>query len=131
MDATTKQVDLLKEKLVLTMEEVEVEKTKTNELIEIVTREAGIAAKEQEIAQKQEDETNIVADAAKAAMAAANKELEAAIPAMEAARDAVDCLDVKAIQEFKGYNTPPGGTEDVAAAVQILFGIKEAKKRTW
>jgi len=46
MDATTNQVDLLKEKLVLTMEEVEVEKTKTNELIEIVTREAAIAAKE-------------------------------------------------------------------------------------
>jgi len=61
----------------------------------------------------------------------ANKELEAAVPAMEAAREAVDCLEVKAIQEFKGYGTPPSGTEDVASAVQILFGVKEERKRTW
>jgi len=64
-------------------------------------------------------------------MDAANVELEAAIPAMEAAREAVDCLDVKAIQEFKGYANPPGGTDDVASAVQILFGVKEERKRTW
>lgn len=48
MDATTKQVDILKEKLVLTMQEVEIEKTKTDELIEIVTREAGLAAIEED-----------------------------------------------------------------------------------
>lgn len=48
MDATTKQVDVLKEKLVLTMQEVEVEKAKTDELIEIVTREAGLASIEED-----------------------------------------------------------------------------------
>jgi len=47
---TTKQVDLLKEKLVLTMEEVEEEKKKTDALIEVVTREAEIADREQAIA---------------------------------------------------------------------------------
>ena len=132
MDNTTKQVDLLKEKLVLTMQEVEVEKKKTDELIEIVTAEAAIADREQEIASKQEAETNIVADAAKAAMAKANKELEAAVPAMEAAREAVDCLEVKAINEYRGYTAPPGGTEDVASATQILlFGVKNERQRTW
>ena len=132
MDETTKQVDLLKEKLVLTMQDVEVEKKKTGELIEIVTREAAEADREQAIAQKQEEETNVVANAAQEAMDKANKELEAAVPAMEAAREAVNCLDVKAIQEFKGYGTPPGGTEDVASSVQILiYGIKEERKRTW
>ena len=50
MDMTTQQVDLLKEKLVLTMVEVEEEKKKTDALIEIVTREAAEADREQAIA---------------------------------------------------------------------------------
>jgi hypothetical protein len=50
---------------------------------------------------------------------------------MEAAKKAVDCLEVKAVQEFKGYGTPPGGTDDVAAAVQIMLGEKNKAKRVW
>ena len=97
MENTTKQVDTLKTKLELTMEEVGIEKVKTDELIEIVTKEAGEAAIEEEKAAEQEAATNIVANAAEEAMATANRELEAAVPAMEAARDAVDCLSVKSI----------------------------------
>jgi len=48
MENTTKQVDTLKTKLELTMEEVGREKVKTDELIEIVTKEAGEAAIEEE-----------------------------------------------------------------------------------
>lgn len=48
MENTTKQVDTLKTKLELTMEEVGIEKVKTDELIEIVTKEAGEAAIEEE-----------------------------------------------------------------------------------
>lgn len=47
MENTTKQVDTLKTKLELTMEEVGIEKIKTDELIEIVTKEAGEADIEQ------------------------------------------------------------------------------------
>ena len=64
MDDTTKQVDILKEKLVLTMENVKVEEEKTDELIQVVNREAEEAEKEQAIAQKQEEETNVIANAA-------------------------------------------------------------------
>lgn len=82
MDQTTKQVDILKEKLVLTMENVKVEEEKTDELIQIVNKEAEDAEKEQAIAQKQEEETNVIANNAKAQMEDANKQLAAAIPAM-------------------------------------------------
>jgi dynein heavy chain, axonemal len=61
MDSTTKQVDLLKEQLVIKMEQVEVEKKSTDILIDDVNREAEIADAEQAEATKQEEATNIVA----------------------------------------------------------------------
>lgn len=64
MEQTTNKVDILKEKLVLTMENVKIEEQKTDELIEVVNREAEEAEKEQAIAQQQEEETNVIADAA-------------------------------------------------------------------
>ena len=130
MDQTTKQVDILKEKLVLTMENVKVEEEKTDELIQIVNKEAEDAEKEQAIAQKQEEETNVIANNAKKQMDEANEQLAAAIPAMEAAEGAVDCLSVKAIVEFSAFNQPPPGTELVTRAVQILKGVTNKKQLT-
>jgi dynein heavy chain len=127
MKETTDKVDILKEKLVLTMENVAVEEKNTDELIVIVNQEADAAQKEQDIAQVQEDATNIVAAAAQAKMDEATKSLEAAIPAMEAAEAAVDCLSVKAIVEFKSFNAPPPGTEIVTRAIQILKGVTNRK----
>lgn len=122
MEATTNKLDLLKEKLVLTMENVKVEEQKTDELIQIVNKEAEEAEREQAIAQQQEDETNIIANAAQKQMNEANEQLKAAIPAMQEAEAAVDCLSVKAIVEFSSFNQPPPGTEKVTKAVQILKG---------
>ena len=128
MRETTSKVDILKDKLVITMENVKVEEQKTDELIQIVNREAEEAEREQAIAQKQEEETNVIANAAQAQMEEANKQLEAAIPAMEAAEAAVDCLSVKAIVEFSSFNQPPPGTEMVTRAVQILKGVTNKKQ---
>jgi dynein heavy chain len=58
----------------------------------------------------------------------ATKQLEAAIPAMEAAEEAVNCLNVKAIVEFKSFNAPPPGTEIVTRAIQILKGVTNKKQ---
>lgn len=44
MDATTNKVDILKEKLVLTMENVKVEEKNTDELIVVVNKEADEAS---------------------------------------------------------------------------------------
>lgn len=46
MEETTNKVDILKEKLVLTMENVQVEEKNTDELIVIVNQEAEAAEKE-------------------------------------------------------------------------------------
>lgn len=127
MSETTDKVELLKTKLVLTMENVKIEEEETEKLIVIVNREAEEAEREQAIAQTQEEETNVIAAAAQKKMDEATKQLEAAIPAMEAAEDAVNCLSVKAIQEFSSFNSAPPGTELVTRAVQILKGVTNKK----
>lgn len=132
MTETTNKVDILKEKLVLTMENVEIEKKTTDALIEVVNKDSEDAAREQAIAQKQEEETNVVADAAQKEMDEANKQLEAAIPAMQEAESAVDCLSVKAIVEFSSFAQPPPGTELVCKAVMILKGnFKKNQLNDW
>jgi len=128
MRDTTNKVDILKEKLVLTMENVKVEEAKTDELIVIVNKEAEDAEREQAIAQKQEEETNVIANEAQRQMNAANESLAAAIPAMQRAEAAVDCLSVKAIVEFSSFNQPPPGSELVTRAVQILKGVTNKKQ---
>ena len=62
MKSTTEQVEGLQKLLEIKMVDVEKEKEKTNELIEIVGRESLEAEKEQEIANKQSDETMILAN---------------------------------------------------------------------
>jgi dynein heavy chain len=79
------------------MVDVENEKKKTNELIEIVGKESLDAEKEAAAAEIQAEETDRIANEAKAEKKAADDELAEAIPAMEAATDAVNCLEPKAI----------------------------------
>ena len=57
MKSTTEQVEGLQKLLEIKMVDVEKEKEKTNELIEIVGKESLDAEKEQELAKQQEDET--------------------------------------------------------------------------
>jgi len=58
----------------------------------------------------------------------ANKELAAAVPAMEAAAEAVNCLDIKMLQELKGFGSPHDDVVRVCAAVLIMKGEKNT---TW
>lgn len=108
------------------MVDVGVEKEKTDQLIEIVGRESLDAEKEAEAAAEQEEETIALTEAAKKEKASADEELAEAIPAMEKATDAVNCLEVKAIQELKALGSPPVQCVDVAKAVLIL---KQGEKR--
>lgn len=72
---------------------------------------------------------NEVANAAAKTKAEATKELEAAIPAMKAAEAAVNCLEVKAIQELKALANPPADCVVVTKTVLILFG--DMKNHAW
>lgn len=126
MKQTTEQVDGLKQLLEVKMKDVEIEKAKTNELIEIVGRESLDAQKEADAAAIQAEETDKIANQAKAEKASADAELAEAIPAMEAATAAVNCLDIKMIQELKALGSPPEDCVQIAKACLIL--LKDEKK---
>jgi len=69
-------------------------------------------------------------EAAREQKAKCDAELAEAVPAMQAAEEAVNCLDVKSIQELKALGRPPQQVKEVCAAVMIL---KEGvlKNQTW
>jgi dynein heavy chain len=125
MKATIEQVEGLQKLLDIKMVDVEQEKAKTGELIEIVGRESLDAQREQDLANIQATETNKLAAEAEAVKATANKELEEAIPAMKAAEAAVACLDKKSIQELKSLASPPPACLDVAKGCLLLKGEKK------
>jgi len=120
MQSTTDKVDDLKKLLEIKMVDVAIEIEKTNELIEVVGKESVVAEKESGEAAIQATEVEKITEAAKAEKAAADAELGEAIPAMERATDAVNCLEVKAIQELKALGSPPEACVVVAKAVLIL-----------
>jgi len=126
MKSTTDQVEALQNLLKVKMVDVGIEKEKTDELIEIVGRESLDAEKEADAAAVQEEEVTALTNDAKAEKAAADAELAEAIPAMERATEAVNCLEVKSIQELKSLANPPVQCVDVAKAVLIL---KNGEKR--
>ena len=128
---TNERVAVLKKELDVKMQDVEIEKEKTNILIEEVGRESNIAEAEEAAAKQQEEATMAVANEAQQMKADADKELEEAVPAMEAAKKAVDCLTNKAIVEFKSYQTPPKDADQVTNAVLIMLGEKNKNKLTW
>lgn len=125
MKATIEQVEGLQKLLDVKMIDVEDEKRKTGELIEVVNKESADAAKEQDAANIQAADTNKLAGEAEAEKAKANKELEEAIPAMKAAEAAVACLDKKSIQELKSLASPPPACLDVAKGCLLLKGEKK------
>ena len=131
MADTNERVALLKQELDVKMQDVEIEKEKTNILIEEVGRESNIAEAEEAAAKQQEEATMVVANEAQAMKAAADKELEQAIPIMEEAKEAVNCLTNKAIVEFKSYTQPPKDADQVTNAVLILLGERNKNKLTW
>lgn len=126
MQQTTEKVDGLSKLLEIKMKDVEIEKEKTDKLIEVVTKESGLAEKEAEAAAIQATETEVIANAAKKKKADADAELSEAIPAMEAATKAVDCLTKEAVQELKNLGSPPAACVEVAKAGLIL--LKNEKK---
>jgi len=120
MQSTTDKVDDLKKLLEIKMVDVGIEIEKTNELIEVVGKESIIADKESADAAIQAAEVKGITEEAKKVKAGADKELSEAIPAMERATEAVNCLEVKSIQELKALGSPPEACVIVAKAVLIL-----------
>jgi len=112
------------------MVEVKKEKEKTDVLIAQVSKESEAADVEAAAAGAQAVEANEATEQANAEKAKAQAELAEAIPAMERAADAVNCLQIAAVQELKGMGSPPAACVDVGKAVLILLK-GEKKNHAW
>jgi dynein heavy chain len=130
MKSTTEQVEGLQKLLEVKMVDVGIEKEKTGELIAIVEKESADAKKEADAAAVQEEDTIAATNAANAEKANCDKELAEAIPAMERATEAVNCLEVTAIQNLKALGSPPAACVEVSKAVLILLK-GEKKNHAW
>ena len=97
MEQTTQQVEGLQVELTAKMKDVEVEREKTNELIQIVGKETEVAEAEEAVATETAIATAAAKKAAETEKANADAELSAAVPAMEAAKEAVNCLTKSSI----------------------------------
>lgn len=107
MKSTVEKVSALQELLKVKMVDVAIEIEKTDELMIVVGRESEDAAKEAAAAGIQEEEVTQITNSAKAEKAACDIELGEAVPAMERATEAVNCLEVKIIQDLKALANPP------------------------
>jgi len=130
MSGTTTQVAELTKLLEVKMVHVGVEKEKTDALIAVVGRESLEAGKEAAAAAVQKAEATALTEEAEAEEGKATAELAEAEPAMKRAEAAVDCLEVKAIQELKGMGSPPQACQDVGKAVLILLK-GEKRNHAW
>jgi len=130
MKSTVDKVSALQELLKVKMVDVGIEIEKTNELMAIVGKESEDAAKEAAAAAIQEASVTELTNSAKAEKAACDEELAEAIPAMERATEAVNCLEVKIIQDLKALANPPWQCAEVTKAVLILLK-GEKKNHAW
>jgi len=130
LEATAKDVAVLVEQVKIKSAEVEIAKTKADEVAEVVGGEKAKVEVAAAGANEEAAKTAVIADAASTMQADCERDLAAAIPAVEKAEAALNNLDKKALQELKSLGKPPGGVQDVTDAILALKG--EAKKnRDW
>jgi len=129
IDSTKRDVEELKESLVITLQKVG-EKTKAAaELIAKSNIEKAKVSEQQEIANVEAGKAKGVADVANKIMAECEEDLKKAAPLMEAAKEAVKCLSKASLTTLKSFANPPGLCVQVTNAVLILKGI--GGKRDW
>jgi dynein heavy chain, axonemal len=127
--STKDQVEGLQEKLTIKMVDVEKSQKETNVLIDIVETNSKKAEEEQAYAKIEEDKTLVLAGEAGKIKEEADVELAKAYPALERAKEAVNCLEPKAVQEMKALAHPP---PEVVKCAQAIFALKCMKgKYDW
>ena len=130
LEATAKDVAVLVDQVKIKSAEVEIAKTKADEVAEVVGAEkdkVGIAAS---AAAEEAAKTAVIADAASKMQEDCERDLAAAIPAVEKAEAALNNIDKKGLQELKSLGKPPGGVSDVTDAILALKG-ESKKNRDW
>jgi dynein heavy chain len=130
LEKTSKDVALLEEEIKVKSIEVEAAKQQADQIAEKV---GGEKAKVEVAAAGANDEAAkcaVIAENAGKMEADCTRDLEAAIPAVEKAEAALDSLKKKELDELKSLAKPPGGVDDVTAAILAIKG-EPAKNRDW
>ena len=129
---TAKDVEELKEDLVLKMEDVAQQVASTDRLIAEMGAEQEKAQEQQAAANVEAEKAGVAAAAAAEIEAQAAGELAQAEPAMKAAAAAVDVLDKDMLRELKTLSKPPPGVDLVTNACLILVnGERNPRNLTW
>jgi len=129
IESTKRDVEELKENLVVTLQKVG-EKTKAaEELIAKSNIEKGKVAEQQAIANIEEQKASGVSDIANKIKSDCEIDLKKAQPLMDAATEAVKCLSKSSLQTLKSFANPPGLCVQVTNACMILKGI--GGKKDW
>ena len=87
------------------------------------------------LAAEEEEKVRAIEEDVSAKQKVCEEDLAKAEPALLAAQAALDTLDKTNLTEYKSFGTPPPGTDEVAAAVMVLFApkgkIPKMQDRNW
>lgn len=87
------------------------------------------------VAADEEEKVRAIEEDVSAKQKVCEEDLAKAEPALMAAQAALDTLDKTNLTEYKSFGTPPPGTDEVAAAVMVLFApkgkIPRMQDRNW
>jgi dynein heavy chain len=118
---TAESVSVMEEELKVKSVEVAEKKEKAEGIAETVGKEKAIVDEQAAAAGVEGDKCDVIAKEASAIQVSAETDLAKAEPAVREAEAALDGLDKKDLGEAKGMAKPPGGVDDVFAAVLVLL----------
>ena len=130
LEATAKDVAVLVDQVKIKSAEVEIAKTKADEVAEVVGGEKEKVGAAAAAANEEAEKVAVIAKNATTMQEDCERDLAAAIPAVEKAEAALNNIDKKGLQELKSLGKPPGGVSDVTDAILALKG-EPKKNRDW
>jgi len=127
MDLTKTKVEGLQKDLDVAREKLAEEQSKTNVLVDDVSKKNAIAAEENKLAKEDERVANEKQIEAEALSKEANEQLAKAKPLVDKARAAAKNLNQKSIGEMKAFPQPPKGVSMAGECIYLLLKRKSPK----
>ncbi|GLG99541.1 Dynein heavy chain, cytoplasmic [Gryllus bimaculatus] len=131
--STEKQVDGLKEILVVQEIEVNEKNEQADQLIKVVSAEQEKVTMEKAIADAEEAKVRIIEEDVSVKQKVCEADLAKAEPALIAAQEALNTLNKNNLTELKSFGSPPDAVVNVVGAVMVLFSQRNKipKDRSW
>jgi dynein heavy chain, axonemal len=131
LETTSRDVAVLEEEIKVKSVEVEAAKTQADQIAEKVGGEKAKVEVAAAGANEEAAKCAVIAENAGKMEADCTRDLEAAIPAVQKAEAALDALKKKELDELKSLGKPPGGVDDVTAAILAIKGEPQKNWKDW